>query len=235
MLRIAIVDDEPAVRNLLEKYTHQHFAETGGKFSLDLYQDGEEPVSDYRSVYDVIFLNVQMNHLDGMTTAEKIRRLDEQMNLVFVTNMAQYAIKGYAVNAMDFVLKPITYFAFSQQLAKVNARMAQERREFVTIAVESGMMRLATEDIYYIESERHHLIFYTADDSFRTKGIMKSMEETLPSQRFFRCDNCYLVNLAHVDGVWQNSVALGAYQLQVSRPRKKEFLEALTNYIGGWR
>lgn len=107
MIRIAIVEDEAAVRQQLEGYVQRYTRQYGTEFEVHLFEDGIEILDDYRPVYDLILLDVEMKHLDGMETAQRIRALDNEVNLIFITNMAQYAINGYAVGALDYVLKPV--------------------------------------------------------------------------------------------------------------------------------
>ena len=164
-------------------------------------------VEDYRPVYDIIFLDVEMLHLDGMETARRIRELDSDVLLIFITNMAQYAIKGYAVGALDYILKPVP--------------------------VDGGMRRLDAAAIYYIEGEGHRVHFYTEDGDFSAPGALKALEEKLAGRLLARCNSGYLVNLAQVSGVQQNTVQVGPHELQISRPKRRTFLAALADYIGG--
>ena len=116
MIRIALVEDEAEVRAQLQGYVQRHTRQYGTEFAVTEFADGMELLDDYRPVYDILFLDVEMKHLDGMETARRVRELDKDVIIVFITNMAQYAIGGYAVGALDYVLKPVPYFAFSQQL-----------------------------------------------------------------------------------------------------------------------
>ena len=117
MIRIALVEDEAEVRAQLQGYVQRHTRQYGTEFAVTEFADGMELLDDYRPVYDVLVLDVEMKHLDGMETARRVRELDKDVIIVFITNMAQYAIGGYAVGALDYVLKPVPYFAFSQQRA----------------------------------------------------------------------------------------------------------------------
>ena len=123
MIRIALVEDEAEVRAQLQGYVQRHTRQYGTEFAVTEFADGMELLDDYRPVYDVLFLDVEMKHLDGMETARRVRELDKDVIIVFITNMAQYAIGGYAVGALDYVLKPVPYFAFSQQLRKVEEQL----------------------------------------------------------------------------------------------------------------
>ena len=147
--------------------------------------------------------------------------------------MAQFAIRGYAVDALDYVLKPVPYFAFSQQLQKAVDRLRKHRKTFLTVPIDGGLRRIDVNTIYYLESEGHSVRIYTEDGESLAPGSLKSYEEKLADKPFARCNSGYLVNLEQVMEVQQNTVQVGPYALQISRPKKKAFLEALTDYIGG--
>ena len=113
MIRIALVEDEAEVRAQLQGYVQRHTRQYGTEFAVTEFADGMELLDDYRPVYDILFLDVEMKHLDGMETARRVRELDRDVIIVFITNMAQYAIGGYAVGALDYVLKPVLRFRSS--------------------------------------------------------------------------------------------------------------------------
>ena len=110
MIRVAIVEDDAEVQGVLQEYVRRYTRQYGTEFEVTVFADGVDILEDYRAVYDIIFLDVEMKHLDGMTTAERIRQMDADVILIFITNMAQYAIRGYSVGALDYVLKPVPYF-----------------------------------------------------------------------------------------------------------------------------
>lgn len=233
MIRVAIVEDEAAVREQLSGYLQRYTRQYGTGFEIHPFEDGMEILDDYRPVYDIILLDIEMKHLDGMETAYRIRQLDPEVILVFITNMAQYAIKGYAVGALDYLLKPVPYFAFSQQLQKAVEKIQRRQRRYLAVPVSGGLRRLDVSRVFYIESQGHQMHFYTEDGHFISTGTLKALEEKLSDCPFARCNSGYLVNLAQVSGVQQNEVQVGPYQLQISRPKRKSFLAALADYIGG--
>ena len=141
MIRVAIVEDEAEIREQLMGYVQRYTRQYGTAFEVKTFADGLEILEDYRPAYDLILLDIEMKHLDGMETARRIRELDPDVMLVFITNMAQYAIKGYAVGALDYVLKPVPYFAFSQQLQKVEAQLRRRTRHYLAVPVEGGPRR----------------------------------------------------------------------------------------------
>lgn len=233
MIRVAIVEDEAEIREQLMGYVQRYTRQYGTAFEVKTVADGLEILEDYRPVYDLILLDIEMKHLDGMETARRIRELDRDVVLLFITNMAQYAIKGYAVGALDYLLKPVPYFAFSQQLQKAEEKLRRRARHYLAVPVEGGLRRLDTAQIYYMESEGHRVHFYTEEGEFLAPGALKTFEEKLADLPFARCNSGYLVNLAQVKSVQQGLAQVGPYELQVSRPKRKSFLAALADYIGG--
>ena len=171
-----------------------------------------------------------MKHLDGMTTAEKIRKLDEDVSFIFITSTVSFAVQGYLVDALGYVV-----LAFSQILGKAIKKVTQkQQKNYLTIEVEGGQMRLDIGQIYYIESQRHHVLIHTEKGDFLTTGPLKKIEALLNEKGFSKCHNAYLIHLMHVTGIVQNNVILSdSTTLPVSRAKKKAFLEALTDYMGG--
>jgi DNA-binding LytR/AlgR family response regulator len=158
--------------------------------------------------------------------------MDSEVIIIFITNMAQYAIRGYAVDALDYVLKPVSYFAFSQRLCRAIDRMKKRETKMISVNVKGGTVRLDAANIYYIESQGHNLIFYTSTGSYEAVGTMRDAEEKLSDLNFFRGNKGYLINLSHVEGVREGCAIVKGNQLLLSRARKKVFMEALTRYWG---
>lgn len=117
MLKIAVVEDQTEVRESLCQFIRQYAGEQGLQAEVEPFADGAVIAEGYQPGYDIIFLDVEMPRLGGFGAAERIRAVDPDVVLVFVTNMAQYAIKGYEVDALDYVLKPVSYGAFCTKLS----------------------------------------------------------------------------------------------------------------------
>lgn len=233
MIRVAIVDDEATSVEQLKSFLIQYQKERNEVMNIVSFSDGDEIVENYKAEYDIILLDIEMKFMDGMTAAENIRKIDPEVVIIFITNMAQYAIKGYTVNATDYVLKPVSYFAFSQRLDKVVSHLNKKVKKYLAIGVKGGTVKLYISDIYYVESQGHRLIFHTRTEEYSIFGTMKEIEEKLKDMDFFRCNKGYLLNFQHVDSVQDGIVIINGERLIISRGRKKEFMEALTNYLGG--
>ena len=232
MISIAIVEDEDPCAKQMEEYLARFAAESGEEFETVRFCDGDEILENYRAQYDIILMDVQMKFMDGMTAAEEIRKVDPEVVIIFITNMAQYAIRGYAVDALDYVLKPVSYFAFSQRLERAIGRMKRRARRYMTIAIRGGARKLDISRILYVESQGHNLVFVTDGEEHTTTGTIREVEEKLESFGFFRCNKGCLVNLEHVDGVRDGCAIVSGRALPISRGRKNEFLAALTDYVG---
>ena len=231
MIRIAIVEDDDNYAEVLKKYIIRYENESGQHFQVMRFQDGADIAEEYKAAYDIILMDIEMQFMDGMTTAEEIRKLDSEVVIIFITNMPQYAMKGYAVDALDYVLKPINYYAFSQRIDRALKRMVHRTEKFLSVSYKGIVRKLKYSDIRYIEVQNHDLIYHTGEGEIVVRGTMKELEENLQGESFFRCNKCYLINLEHVSGFAEGCVYVGEDAVQVSRARKKELLDTLNNYM----
>ena len=228
MTRIAIVEDEAAVQEQLTGYVQRYTRQYGTPFEVSVFGSGVEILEDYRPVYDIIFLDVEMPHLDGMETARRIRALDSDVLLIFITNMAQYAIKGYAVGALDYVLKPVNYYQFCTKLSRAIQRVQRRRGGQVVLQLAGGGIQLLdTADIYYLETRSRMLYYHTAKGEFAVRASLQSAEKQLAEYHFVRCNQCYLVNLAYVKGVESDFALVKDDRLEISRRQRTAFLTAV--------
>ncbi|MDY0294542.1 MAG: LytTR family DNA-binding domain-containing protein [Acholeplasmataceae bacterium] len=232
MYRIAIVEDQQVSMDLLNRYLKKYGEEHQETFIIHEFCDGLDIVSDYIDNLDIIFLDIEMKNMNGMEAAEKIRKIDKRVVIIFVTNMSDYAIRGYSVDAMSFLLKPLPYFAFSQEMHKSLERIKARKDKFILVPAEEGMMKVNTNEIKFVEVMKHSLTIHTLQNEITFRGTMKEMEKLLSEHHFFRCNNSYLVNLAMVGGIQSGYAIVANHQLKISRSKTKEFMEALTAFIG---
>lgn len=231
MIQVAIVEDDKNYADKLKKYLIRYEEESGQHFQITWYQDGEDIVENYKADYDIILMDIEMRFMDGMTTAEEIRKSDSEVVIIFITNAPQYAMKGYSVTALDYVLKPVNYFAFSQRIERALKRMNHRQTKSINVSYKGKVKKVDVRNILYVEVRDHNLYFHTNEGEICQRGTMKEIEKTLADEPFFRCDKGYLINLDYVKGVDNNNVQVGEKQLSVSRARKKDLLDALNNHI----
>ena len=232
MIRIAIVEDEESYISVLKEYLERYKEESGEQIEVTVYHDGDEIAAFYRAQFDIILMDIEMKFIDGMTAAEEIRKVDASVSIIFITNAPQYAIRGYEVGALDYILKPVSYFTFSQKLGRAVGKLKKRSRKWITVPVKGGVMRMELSVVYYIESEGHNLIYHAKEGSVVSSGTMKSVETAMEGMDFSRINKCYLVNLEHIDGVQDKYAIVHGERLLISRPRTKQFMQELTRYWG---
>ena len=232
MLRIAVVEDDAPTREKMCTLIRDHAVSKGKDLAVTPLEDGSSLLGGALSGYDIIFLDIMLPGLTGMEVAERIRAGDPDVVLVFVTNAAQYAIKGYAVGALDFVLKPVNPYEFLVKLERALERAAQRRQRPITLQTADGVQVLSSRDILYVETRDRKLFYHTTRGCFAVRSSMQSAEALLGSLRFVRCNQCYLVNLRHVQSVQGDFVTVGRDRLEVSRRQRAAFLEAMLQYVG---
>lgn len=233
MYRIAVVDDDREFSAKLREYLEQYAKENDETFEIEVFYDGAEILKDYTPCYELILLDIEMPAVNGMEAAQKIREMDESVVLMFITNMAQYAIHGYSVGALDFVMKPISYYPFSMKIKRALKRVQKKEIPTILLTTSDGVKRLKVSQIYYVEIQGHMLHYYTEEGEFVMRGTLSSVEKMLPSSLFVKCNHWYLVNLMHVTEVRKNTTVVGNFELEVSRRNRAGFLKALAEHMGG--
>ncbi len=232
MLSIAVVDDEKIFCDRICAYVGRYAEEAGIETKITCFRDGIDIAEDFRSGWDIIFLDIQMAHLNGLDTARRIRACDGDVVIIFVTTMAQYAIIGYEVDAFDYVLKPLEYPQFALRMKKAVKEVEKKKaHSWLYLKKWSDWVKVSTDDLLYIEVNGHTLKYVTADETYEKHAKIGDAEKELAGRPFSRCTLSYLVNLKRIDRISKDTVIIGSYELPISRTRKKEFLQAFTDYL----
>lgn len=233
MFRIAIAEDDEDCARQLREYLERYGRENGEELEIRWFPDGMELAEEYRPVYDLLLLDIEMPHLDGMTAARKIRCVDSEVLILFITNMAKYAISGYEVEALGFMLKPVNYFSLSVKLKKAFSYLHSRAQKSLMIPTKDGMQKISAAEIRYAEVTDHRLQIHTTQGVCTMRGTLQELEEALEGQHFARCNKGYLVNLRHIQLIKSDRVVMaGGDELLISRRKKEEFLLAVTEYYG---
>lgn len=232
MIELAIVEDEKEYIKQLLQFVDQYQREYGEAIRVTCFYDGDEIVNGYDGSFDIILMDIQMKFMDGMSAAEEIRKRDRNVIIMFITNRVDYAIRGYEVDALDYIVKPVSYFSFARKLERAISRIPDKEDVTITLNYPQGMVRLRVDDIFYAESEGHNLVYHTGQGEYRIRRKMSEAEAELVPHGFFRSNKGYLVNLKHVDGVQDGCCLIAGQKLLISRSRKADFMLAMMENIG---
>ncbi len=234
MTKIAIVensdDDTQVLKNYLEKYSN----ENNTKFEFSFFPNGIIFLKDYTTEFDIVFMDIDMPHMNGLEVAKELREIDTKVILIFITNLAQYAIKGYSVNAFDFVAKPVLYYNFSTMLKKAMIKCNYEKKTEITINTPRKVVKIDLLEILYIEVSNHRLTYFTYTDEYECWGSLKNIENDFLYSGFAKANSSCLVNLRRVKELTGSEVKIdNGKVIYLSRGQKKDFCKKFAEFTFG--
>ena len=219
------------MKTMLEKYEEENAL----KLEVSFFPNGETLLKEYDKQTDLIFLDIDMGIPNGIETAKIIRQSNEDVFIIFITNLVHRAIEGYSVRAFGFVGKPLNYSELSYQMDDVIRHIQRRTREKKRIGLKVGAdtYQLAASDIIYCEVRKHDLYIHTKNGSLKTRGSMKELEEQLESYGFLRSHASFLVNIKKVIRVGFEYVELkGGISVPLSQKKRKNFMSEITQQLG---
>ncbi|MBR1813114.1 MAG: response regulator transcription factor [Lachnospiraceae bacterium] len=232
MVKIALVDDDTEQLETLQSFIRRYMEEKGETIEAVPYRSGVDFLSEYKANFDIVFLDIEMPGTNGMETAREVRNVDQSVVIVFITQMAQYAIKGYEVNAVDFVLKPVNYFQFSTKLDKAIAFSAKRAERTFMVTHYDEVYKLRASEVYYIEKDKNYLVFHAKEGDFTCRGTITEYEKELAPIGFAKPINGCLVNLFYVTQIKEGLVCVNKdIYLPISRTQKKAFMKECLEYF----
>ena len=233
MLHVAICDDEKAFVRHLTRLLNQYSEETGRDIRITAFYDGMELIEKYDTTIDLFFLDIQMRLVNGLRAAERVRRMDENVGIIFLTTLAQYGLEGYKYRATDYILKPLKYVRPKSEIHQFIQRSRKEENPSLVISNDTGKYKVPLKSIRYIETYNRNLMFHTEQENIICYKSMKEVERGLCDNDFVRCHTSYIVNLLYVKGIKKLDIELITGEtIPISQPRRKQFMERLTDYWG---
>ena len=232
MLLAAIVDDDPRDAALLKECVENYCRTNQLPVMIHVFEDGLDLIRSTEK-HDIVFLDIQMGKLDGLETARFIRKIDRESILIFVTNMAQFAIKGYEVDALDFILKPASMASITYVLDKAMKRLdgSGDKSSF-SLKTSDGTVSLSANDITYVEVFDHNLVYHTTRGEYTVRVRLSDVSEKLSPDRFVTCNRSFVVNLRHVSSVTADSLLVGDTRISVSKSHRKELMKRFSSFLG---
>ena len=229
MIKVAIVEDDKNAQAVITDYLNKYPC----SFSTKVFSSAVEFLAGFAPVYDIVFKDIDMPYLDGMSAARKLREYDSEVCLIFVTNMAKLAVKGYEVSAFEFIVTPVDYPVFKLKLDRAMKHLSTKVSRSIMVSSGETRFKIRVADIKYVEIIRHKIIYHTVGQDIVSYGTLKNVEEALMDPLFVRCNSCYLVNLRFVSAINGDSVIVGSDSLLMSSRRKSGFEKALADYLCG--
>lgn len=232
-VRIAVVENELNVAQndivLLERYAKENSV----SLETAIFQNGYEFL-DTEEEFDAVLMDIDMPGLNGMEVAEKLREKNKTIDIIFTTNLPQFAVDGYKVQALDFVIKPVTFPNLSFAMEKV----VEKKRNFVNgsffLRIGGFAKRINNEEVLYIEMVNHYIVLHETDmEPLRIRGSLKMIEDLLNPEIFVKINSGIIINISKVSS-FENGLVLmeDGSSLPLSRSHKKEFAVRLAEFYG---
>lgn len=226
MYRIALVEDEKPIADRFCTIMREYSRKEQTEFQIQWYRDAITFLEEYGSGFDIVFMDIRMPVMDGMEAARKLRERDDNVVLVFLTALAQYAIQGYEVQAADYILKPVTAPVLEMKLKRLLLRCGQNE-ETLALNDDGHKVFLRPDDLWYVEIFDHHIQYHTNRGILRDYGTLKQVEAKLPQNLFFRINNQTIVNLRRVTRMDTENAYLEDRDFPISIRRRKGFIDAV--------
>ena len=234
MVKIVICEDEEYQQKLLKNYLKGIFNELSYEYELYIFNSGEELFDNYPESIDIFFLDIQMDKINGMDVAKKIRAIDNQrVEIIFITSLVEYIQEGYEVRAYRYLLKPIKFDDLKKHTISCIEELSKNRNNYIVVNGQNDIYKITISDITYIEIQRKEMIIHTISEDYNVKLSMNKIEKELKEYNFFRCHRSFLINLKYVNKIKQYIAILeNKEEIPISRYRFKEFKVILCDYLG---
>jgi two-component system, LytTR family, response regulator len=233
-LSCVIIDDEPIARNILKEY----ILRDDRLLLVQDYCNASEALKDIPLIKPrLIFLDIKMPKISGF---EMLRSLPQHPQVIFTTAFREYAVEGFDLNAVDYLLKPFSFERFLQAVNKAYLMVSTEfspdtnhaapvdtSESDLFVKSNGKLIRIRIQDIIYVEALKEYVRIFTPDSNQVVYQTMQNMQDKLPHDLFFRIHRSYIIGLRHIKAIEGNSVLVNKTQLPISRSIKDQFIKAI--------
>lgn len=230
MYLVSIVDSSEKDVKILHTILEQYFRNIDAAYVERVYKSGIEFIQSSESS-DIVFIEMNMDRLDGLETARIMRKLGSQAQLIFMAGSSEHAIRGYEVDALDYLVKPLSSGAVSFAMDKAMRHIRNMASSSLALKLQNGMASIPANDITYVEVFDHNLVFHTVKGEYNVRGRLSKVYEMLDHDRFILCNRSFLVNLRFVTGIWSDHLMVGNTKITVSKSHRKEITSRFAAYL----
>ena len=238
MLKVALCDDVTEYNKKMESYIRRYGEENHVDVKVISYMSGSQLLLHYQQrKFDIIFLDISIPDMDGFEIAKRIREIDQKITIIFCTSYytIMNAAKGFEVEAEDFLSKPILYKKIEKILNKVYGKKMVDAEEKLIVKCQDGIYTLQLSDIIYLETSNKTVLLHSVRGVYICYQKIRDLEERLSDKLFYRCHNCFLVNMDYIETLKGDDIVLtkgDRNTIPVSKYRKDGLLKALAMYVG---
>ena len=231
-MKIAICDDERPIRELLRDKIEKYYFSHNIDFGIQTFESGQKLLQQDLNQIDVLFLDVDMPGLNGMETASEIRKSNKEMIIVFLTAYSEFVFESFKVDAFRYLVKPLKDAELAEVLQAVEDRLYEDEGDYLNFQFQNEMYNIRYKDIIYIEGMRDKIWIHCKDKTYRWRGALKNLEETLRGRGFFQVHRSYIINMDKILKYNSQTVLLEEdNEVPISRYKLDSFKE---EYIKFW-
>ena len=224
MIRVALVEDDSEYKQQFLSYLTKYGLEKGIEVQTEYFSDGLSFIQNYHKGYDIVLMDIEMPRLNGIDASKQLRKIDSEVCLIFITT--------FEVNALDFLVKPVSYELFDLKMDKARNYLQKTQSEIYILKMPGETYKIQQMDILYVESQDHYLIFHVhgKKEEYRIRGKLRDI--SLQEDRFCLIGRSLLVNLAYVEEINDLSLTVAGEVLPLARAYKTILMKKLTTFWG---
>lgn len=230
-MKIAIVDDDKTFIETMKNYISMRQAEVGTNNIVNTFTNALDFLEAYTPDYDVVFLDIEMPLMNGLDAARKLRETDITVCIIFITSMAQYAINGYEVEALDYIVKPLSYNVFRDKMIRAENYISKNCSGKIIIKGKSKIYSIKANDILYISKNKNYICYHTSSGIIEERGTITDAEKKIPALQFAKISYGCIVNLAHIRSFDNDCVTIDTDTIFMSRAFSKSFIKKCMEYM----
>lgn len=234
MLNIVICEDEIEQQEILKDYLEQILNEINRKYEILIFNSGEALFNNYPENIDIFLLDIQMDGLNGMEVARKIRQIDKkEVEIIFTTSLIEYIQEGYEVRAYRYLLKPIKLEDLKKHIILCIEELTKNKESYIAVNEKNNTCKVKISEITYIEIQKREMTIHTINEDYTINSSMSKLENELSKYNFYRCHKSFMVNIDFIKNIKQYIAILdNKEEVPISRYRFKETKYRFLSYLG---